>query len=139
VKALALDASAAASLVLSDERSEAVARVLGDLPELARVVVPTLWWYELANVLAMATRRGRIKEADSIRAWNLLCALEPVSDARTGPLHGLELVELAGRHSLSAYDAAYLELAMRTGAPLCTLDGPLRDAAERAGVRVVPD
>ena len=139
MKALALDASAAASLVLSDERSEAVARVLGDLPELARVVVPTLWWYELANVLAMATRRGRIKEADSIRAWNLLCALEPVSDARTGPLHGLELVELAGRHSLSAYDAAYLELAMRTGASRCMLDGPLRDAAERAGVRVVPD
>lgn len=136
--ALALDASAAASLVLPDERSDAVARVLEALPELARIVVPALWWYELANVLAVAVRCGRIKEADSIRAWNLLCALEPVSDARTGPLHGLELVELAGRHGLSAYDAAYLELAMRTGAPLCTLDGPLRDAAERAGVRVVP-
>ena len=75
-------------------------------------------------------------EADSIRAWNLLCALEPVADVRTGPLHGLELVERAGRHGLSAYDAAYLELAMRTGATLCT-PWTVRSAT-RAGVRVVP-
>lgn len=46
-------------------------------------------------------------------------------------------VRLAGRHGLSVYDAAYLELAKRRGLPLATLDEPLREAARGEGVALL--
>lgn len=45
-------------------------------------------------------------------------------------------MELARRHQLTSYDACYLELAMREGAPLATLDQRLKQAADSEGVRV---
>jgi len=46
---------------------------------------------------------------------------------------------LARTYGLTSNDAAYLELAMRTSLPLATLDGDLRSAAKKAGVRCLPE
>jgi len=89
-----------------------------------------------ANVLAVAERRGRITEAQSVRFSRLLGAL-PI-DVDDDPATLQELVHTARHHGLSAYDASYLLLALRLGAPLATLDGRLRDAAKTAGVGLVP-
>lgn len=45
-----------------------------------------------------------------------------------------ETMQLARAHHLSAYDASYLELAIRLGLPLACLDGKLRAAARATGV-----
>jgi predicted nucleic acid-binding protein len=49
------------------------------------------------------------------------------------------ILDLGRRHGLTAYDATYLELAMRTGGMLATFDRKLADAARVAGVRVFGD
>jgi predicted nucleic acid-binding protein len=45
-------------------------------------------------------------------------------------------LHLARRHKLSAFDAAYLELALRTGLALATLDASLAKAAAAGGVAI---
>jgi predicted nucleic acid-binding protein len=131
-----IDACAAAALVLPDEESELVEKVLAALSEDDLILVPLLWYYEMANILAGALRRGRLREADAVAAWNLAAGLGPAVDARYGPLFGVDIMDTALSHDLSAYDAAYLELAMRESAVLLTSDRVLARAAEKAGVRL---
>jgi predicted nucleic acid-binding protein len=73
-------------------------------------IVPTLWWYEIRNALIMNERRLRIF----------------VDPAPEEP----ELLSLSRRHSLTVYDATYLEVALRNGVVLATLDGALARAAQ---------
>ncbi|NNM04034.1 MAG: type II toxin-antitoxin system VapC family toxin, partial [Gemmatimonadetes bacterium] len=94
-----------------------------------------LWPLEVSNGLLVAERRDRIEPAASARFTRLLLALpivvEPVDRRRVFE----QSRSLARRRNLSAYDAQYLELAIRFGIPLATLDGGLRQAAEAEGVR----
>lgn len=46
-----------------------------------------------------------------------------------------DTLHLARRYKLSAYDASYLELALRSGLSLATLDEELQKAAKKAGVK----
>ncbi len=110
-----MDASAAAALFLPEEPSTKIETALIGLEADASLIVPWLWWYEVSNVLSVSIRRKRLSEADAMAAWNLLCALNPQTDDRKGSFLGLDLVKTAGSHGLSVYDAAYLELALRTG------------------------
>ena len=88
-------------------------------------------------MLALSERRGLITPADSAEFIALLETLEIVVDEET-PSHALgRVLDLASAERLTAYDAAYLELAMRLGLPLASKDGDLCDAAERLGVRVL--
>lgn len=96
-------------------------------------IVPVTWPFEVANALLVAERRGRITEAQSARFLEFLSTMPIIVDTDTEP-NALHIV-LAGRqHGLTAYDACYLELAMRHGLPLATQDAHLRAAAGRAGV-----
>jgi predicted nucleic acid-binding protein len=97
-------------------------------------VVPGLWWLEVANGLVMAERRRRIKSAESVAFVAMIEELPIIADEATGARALHETMSLAREHRLTAYDAAYLELAMRVGLPLATGDRSLRAAAERAGV-----
>lgn len=124
-----IDASAALGLVFPDESV--------DLDRLQRVVAggqlhaPGIWTFECANALASAVRRGRITPAIATRAADTL-ALLPVEihqDSRPAAL-----VQAAIASGLSAYDAAYLDLARRTGRPLLTFDRRLIAAATEAGI-----
>jgi predicted nucleic acid-binding protein len=99
-------------------------------------LVPGIWPLEVANVLVAAERRGRLKEADSTRFLALLADL-PLRVIQESPkrITG-EILALARETGLSSYDASYLDLAMREGEPLATLDEGLRKAAAKVGVEL---
>jgi predicted nucleic acid-binding protein len=96
--------------------------------------VPGQWPLEVANGLVMGERRRRIKPAESVAFVAMIEELPIVADRATGARALRETMSLAREHRLTAYDAAYLELAMRLALPLATGDRSLGAAAERAGV-----
>lgn len=99
-----------------------------------QAVVPSIWPLEAGNATIMGERRGRLDRARSSRFFVLLQALPIVVDDETSSRAFSDIVHLARAHNLSAYDAAYLELAIRRGLPLACLDGKLKTAALAAGV-----
>lgn len=133
---LVLDSSATLAWVYSDETTEAIRQVFDLLSE-DGAWVPGLWKLEVANILELGVRRGR--HAATFRDATLAdLALLPVSlDPETDRQAWGATLQLAGRHRLTLYDAAYLELALRRGLPLATLDGELRRAAQAEGVVVL--
>lgn len=126
----ALDASIAAVWCLRDEQDSLAEQAL-DAAGAAQAHVPTLFWFEVRNLVALNERRGRLSEADGAAFLGLLDRL--ALDVDTDP-SSAEVLSLARAHRLTAYDAAYLELARRRGLPLATLDNRLGHAATAAGV-----
>ena len=101
-----------------------------------QAIVPTLWALEAANVIAKAESKGWVTEARSQTFLSLLGRLNILDDKATAT-HALgETLSLSRRTGLSAYDAAYLELAMRRGLALATLDTELAKAALALGVPI---
>jgi predicted nucleic acid-binding protein len=98
-------------------------------------IVPPLWECELANVARTAVTRGIMSEEDARLSISYVLGLPIVVD-RT-PVAPDRLLSLALTHGLSAYDAAYLELALRLKLPVAARDGKLKAAAEKSGVGVV--
>ena len=100
-------------------------------------VVPSLWFIEIANGLGMAERRNRLTQTATAEAIALLKGL-PLDADEMAPAHAFsDVVDLMRRHRLTAYDAVYLELAIRRDLPIATNDRALRTAAEVAGVAVL--
>ena len=133
---LVLDASVALGWCFKNEATEAGDRVLGRLAA-EEAYVPAIWHLEIANVLALSERRRRITPARSAEFIALLETLAIVVDEETAPRAFGRVLDLAREERLTAYDAAYLELAMRLGLPLASKDGDLCNAAERVGVSVL--
>jgi predicted nucleic acid-binding protein len=102
----------------------------------SQAVVPSLLLLEIANVVAKLESRGLVAEADSQRYIALLGRLNVSIDQAAGAHAMGDMLNLARRYRLSAYDAAYLELALRSGLPLATLDTGLAKAATTAGVQI---
>lgn len=99
--------------------------------------VPSLWALGAANVIAKSQRLDKVTQAQASEFISLLDALDLDVDDATAQ-HALhETLELARQFCLSAYDAAYLELALRRGLPLATLDAKLQGAARAAGVSLL--
>jgi predicted nucleic acid-binding protein len=116
-----------------DDAADAFAVRAGDYVAEHGAIVPALWRWEVQNTLLTAMRRGRISEDQLLAARSLLAALPfKIDDASV--LFGAELA-LARKHNLTAYDAAYLELALRADCKLATLDTALARAAEEYGLR----
>jgi predicted nucleic acid-binding protein len=133
---LVLDASVALSWCFKNEATEAADRVLERLANEA-ASVPVIWHLEVANVLALSELRRRITPAGSTEFIAMLETLTIVVDDETPSRAFGRVLDFAREERLTAYDAAYLELAMRLGIPLASKDGDLCDAAERLGVRVL--
>ncbi len=131
--AMVVDVSIAAAWCFPDEHADAAEQVLEDLPRLGGVV-PGLFRYEVRNVLIVNERRARIDPTDSarflmrLRSLGLQCDDDHDEDS---------MMALERSHALSAYDAAYLETALRRGDLLATLDRDLAGAAATAGVSVI--
>ncbi len=134
--AFVLDCSVTMSWVFPDEANEATDALRESLVTNS-AVVPVLWPIEVGNVLLVATRRGRITEDDWAGIREDLEALPIDIDPQScdSVLH--TVLPIAYEHSLSVYDAMYLELSLRLGLPLATLDGKLGTAAKAAGVEVL--
>jgi predicted nucleic acid-binding protein len=133
-----LDSSLALAWALPDEHSEQADGILDLFSSQDGFWVPALWWYEISNALLMAQKRNRLKEADRLRLIDLYSLLPLQTDT---PFHWEAIrrfQELALVYSLSAYEASYLELALRKGIGLATLDRHLLKAAEKAGIPLVP-
>ena len=129
-----MDTSVAMAWCFEDEATESTDAVLDRLRG-DEAAVPAIWPLEVANVLLVAERRDRISEAQVSRFLELLTQLPiEVDDV---PLDLAGIVAAGRRHELSSYDASYLVLAERLGAPLATLDRRLAKAADRAGVELL--
>jgi predicted nucleic acid-binding protein len=101
----------------------------------ARARVPATWGLEVANVIAKTEAKGWVTEARSEVFLEMLDGVDIEVDAATFSHALSHTLQLARRYKLSAYDASYLELALRLGLPLATLDEDLQKAAKRAGVK----
>lgn len=132
-----LDGSFAGALFLPEERSARVAAFFSGLSEEYQFLVPALWWYELANVLTVASRRRLLTRAEVLKVTELFSRFPIETDTDFGPSFTARVSDLASSFGLSAYDATYLDLAMRHNAVLATLDKDLIDAAAKAGVGTV--
>jgi predicted nucleic acid-binding protein len=135
VTGVVVDASVALAWGFPDEGSAYADGVLEGL-EQRPVLVPALWALEIANGLVVGERRKRLQQAEISRFVALLEGLTIIQDERSVNETMTGVVPLAREHKLSAYDAAYLDLAIREGVPLATLDNGLRKAAKAAGVRI---
>jgi predicted nucleic acid-binding protein len=133
--AFILDASVAASWAFPDEDDPRATAAFARI-DVETAQVPTLWWFEIRNMLVVNERRGRIVEQQT-RVFLSKLARLPIIEDRT-PVEAAVLT-LARRHSLTVYDAAYLELAVRSDCPLSTLDGALIRAARAEAVRLLVD
>jgi predicted nucleic acid-binding protein len=137
MKSFVLDCSVSATWCFGDEKNSYVDSVLESFAEGYQALVPQIWILETMNVLALAERRRLLAEAETVHFFELYSSL-PIRIA-TGLDSVLEcrpLLSLAREHSLSSYDAAYLEMAKRNGIPLATQDSALRAACEKSGIPV---
>lgn len=128
--ALVVDASITAAWLLPDEATPTTEALLQATAE-RDVWVPALWLLEMSNLLLTAQHRKRI-DATRRRLVEAASALRLRIDRE--PVSLLVIDELASRHGLSAYDAAYLELALRRKLPLATVDAALSRAMAAEGV-----
>ena len=96
--------------------------------------MPDHWHLEVANTLLVGERRRRCTQADTVAWMSFLTELPIAVDDETRAHAFTDTTHLARSHNLSSYDAAYLELAMRRGLPLATLDDKLKAAAQAVGV-----
>lgn len=134
--AIVLDASVALAIVFRDEQTEAIRKFARTL-ETDAAVTPPHWPLEVANSILVAQRRGRLTEAASAETRDAIANFH-IEVATVSVEHVLgPILILARSQNLTMYDAAYLELAMREGLPLATLDDDLREAATRVGVPLV--
>ena len=133
-KRIVLDASVAVAWCFEDENTHFTEGVLDLLSTGIEVITPAIWPFEVANALLMAERRKRITLAQVTallrRIAGLPISVEPIEPGRAFE----QILSVARQQSLTEYDAAYLELALRTGLPLATLDDKVKQAARLVGV-----
>jgi predicted nucleic acid-binding protein len=134
-----LDSSFAVTWVLKDEATPATDKALDSLGQGAKAFVPALWWWEVGNVFLSVERAKRATKPE-ISAHMLLFRSLPieVDEVALSQAWGATHL-LAQKYSLTSYDAAYLELAIRHGLPLASLDEDLRDAARAEKVALLAE
>lgn len=131
-----LDSSAAVSWFLEDEKSKG-SRALDILIDDGAALVPSLWLYEISNALFTAQKRSRLPAWEAGRILNELFALNIDVDDRPKIDTLMSVLLVADTYGLSAYDAAYLELALRHRLPIATYDTKLAASAKKAGLVVL--
>jgi predicted nucleic acid-binding protein len=131
--AFVLDGSVALAWCFPDEKAPYPQSVLDSLA-LAQAFVPSLWHLEMGNCLLVGERRKRSSQADTVNWIAFLNSLPITLDDQTITRALSDILNLARAHNLSVYDAAYLDLAIRLGLPLASLDEPLKAAAKAVGV-----
>lgn len=137
MRALVIDASTALGFVMADEQAPGALRALEALEAGVPTWVPGHWTLEVSNGLLAAERKKRLTAADVAEAVEVLQQLPIETDHETARRSFGTIAAVARLYTLTSYDAAYLELAQRTGATLATSDAALARAARKAGVPVL--
>lgn len=130
-----LDASITACWAFQDEDHPHADLAFGRI-RTDEAIVPSLWWFEVRNILIVNERRKRIVEPDTAGFLRDLSRLAVRIDRLPDEANTLRL---ARTHRLSVYDAAYLELAQREGIVLATLDADLASAARAERVPLIDE
>jgi predicted nucleic acid-binding protein len=133
-----LDCSATLPWLFASEATPATNRLLDQLSGGAKAWVPTLWHLEVGNVLLGAQRRGRMDKAGIEKFFASLAVYDIEVDSETAARAWSKTFALGEAFGLTMYDAAYLELALRRGVPLASLDRTLVAAMKKAGGQVLP-
>ena len=128
--ACVVDASVVAAWFLPDETNEIANLALSRL-ENDDALAPDLLLHEMRNILLMAERRNRIEIEDVL---TILSRLENMPITIVTDNDAISIVRLARKHGLTAYDAAYLSLALTANTPLATADKKLAAAAKAENV-----
>ncbi len=128
-----LDCSATLPWIFGSEATPATELLLDKVASGAKVWVPSLWHLELGNVLLGAQRKGRINKAGIEKFLGTLAMFDIEVDHETAGLAWSKTFSLGETFGLTIYDAAYLELALRKGLPLASLDEKLVEAMKAAG------
>ena len=135
VEGIVIDASVALAWCFPDEASDYADAVLVAL-EGQTAMVPAIWPVEIANALMIGERRKRIRQPEVRRFIELLKGLSILEDGQPLADTVSNILPLAREYDLSAYDAAYLNVAVRHGAPLATLDAALQKASRASGIKI---
>ena len=131
-----IDNSVVMTWCFKDETNQYADSVLDTL-EFSTAFVPSIWPLEVGNVLLVAERKKRLSEADSTRFITLLAELPIAIEPEPPDRMMREILTLAREQQISTYDASYLDLAMRKGIPIATLDKGLKKAAKRIKVSIL--
>jgi len=135
VTALVIDCSVTMPWCFEAETTPYTEAVLEAVAKHA-AAAPALWALEVANVLATSIRKKALTEKKVAKFRELLSRLPVRLESHTQERALGAVLELAGKHQLTSYDAAYLEVAKRLTLPIASLDAPLRKAASAEGVRI---
>jgi len=130
VKHIVIDASMAISWLMEDERTPAGNKILAELTVLTPIATPLLW-HEVRNILVQNEKRGRLEAGGALP---LLQSLQALGIKKCEDSTDERICALAFQHQLTAYDAAYLALALEYDAMLATNDRPLARAARASGL-----
>jgi len=131
------DVSYVSALIIFDKKNPKIDGLHRAIDEKDEIFTPQLIWYEVANVFMNLIRRKRYIFEEVAHFFLLLSAIKLRTDFDMGVKYSEKIWELCNRYNLSSYDAAYLELADRKKAVLCTLDDNLRNAAIKHGVELI--
>jgi len=126
-----IDSSLSAAWCFPDEGTDYTNSVLKTLSGSTEAIAPRLWAYEVRNSVLMGVRRKRITPAE---ATDFLESLRSLPIRLSDPVSYDAVFDLAQANGLTVYDAAYLDLALREGLPLASLDDALRKAAAQNGI-----
>jgi predicted nucleic acid-binding protein len=132
---IVVDASVALAWCFPDEVSDYADAVLLALED-QTIMVPAIWPVEITNALLVGERRKRIRQPEVRCFVELLKGLSIIEDSQPFADTISNVLPLAREYDLSAYDAAYLDVAVRHGAPLATLDAMLQKAARATGIKI---
>ena len=132
-----IDASVALAWILQDEHTTQSDQLFEQIAH-SGAIVPSLWRLEVANGLQVSIKRARIDPAYRDASLASLKILPIEVDSETDAQAWETTLQLAERHRLTLYDAAYLELAVRRHLPIATRDNQLADAARAASLVVLP-
>jgi predicted nucleic acid-binding protein len=131
------DASFIGTLVIPDERNLKVEKIHASVDEDEQIFTPQLFWYEITNIFNKLLLRKRYTLEDKSPFFFAVSSVGLITDSETGAGYSQKIFRLCNDYQLSSYDAAYLELADRKKAVLCTLDRGLKFAAQKHGLEVI--
>ena len=131
------DVSFAGAKIIPDEKNHEIRKITESIGEDEDIFIPQLFWYEITNIFKNLIRRRRYTIDDVLQFYPLLSAIRLTTDFASDVDYSQKIFNLCNNFNLSSYDAAYLELAERKKAVLCTFDDNLIDAAKKAGIKIL--